>query len=151
MKNSNTYDETLFCFYTLCDYKEAYKLSTTYLKNDVGEAELELRHIRFLSALQLYLQDYKKDKVDPARMNNLLTWLDDFFLQDMPYTDEQFQSIPGIGNLLFGLMKAFQENFKSIEEQKMVAPLLMKFIQRLANDSIKDKTMQLFKSEGLKN
>lgn len=141
VNDPNKYDELLFSFYALNAYHDTYQLTAKYLQDDVGELEREFHEIHFLSALHLYLQDRKKQQTsaNDERLEELLFLFDDFFEADRIYSDEQFMVIPRIENLLMGLLAAFRSNYAKGEEQERIAPVLIKFLERLPNESIRSK------------
>lgn len=141
VNDPNKYDELLFSFYALNAYDDTYRLTDKYLQDDVGELEREFREIHFLSALHIYLQDLKKQQTsaDANRLKELINLFDDFFEADRIYADEEFIVIPRIENLLMGLLAAFRANYPKEEEQERIAPVLMKFLERIPNESIKIK------------
>ncbi|MCL7987082.1 hypothetical protein M8998_03900 [Sphingobacterium sp. lm-10] len=141
IKEANKYDDLLFSFYALDAFEETYALSTDYLKDDVGEIELEFRQIQFFSALQLYLQDAVKSehKQDSGKIQELLRLFDGFFEADKTYSFEEFVAIPRVENLIEGLLLAFRSNYRHDEDKKRLAPIQMKFIERLPNPDLRDK------------
>ncbi|MFD2598446.1 tetratricopeptide repeat protein [Sphingobacterium corticis] len=149
VNDPNIYDELRFNFYALHQYEKAHQWSTEFLKEDLGELQSEIQQVQFLSALHIYLADYKKrgNAEDAKKTNELLADFDNFFDSNTTYTDEQFGSIPGIEDLLFGVNEAFQKNFESIAEQRNVAHLYRKFMERIPIDSIRNQVIDMLDLE----
>lgn len=150
VKDPNIYDEIRFNFYALRNYADTYQLSTNYLENkDLGDSEVEVKQLQFLSALHLYLAAYKKRGAveKTGETMKLLAYFDGLFAGKTTHSDEEFMAIPGIKVLLVNMLDVFRTSFPSVEEQKLVVPLLKKFVARIPNDTIKNKTLEMMQQE----
>jgi|GEM_PF-1465165 len=150
VNDPNSYDEIRFNFHALHNYENTYQLSTGYLENkDLGDTEVEIKQLQFLSALHLYLAAYKKrgHVGKTGETTKLLAYFDGLFAGKTTYSDAEFKAIPGIKVLIMNMLDAFRANFPNVEEQKLAVPLLKKFVVRIPNDTIKNKTLEMIQQE----
>ncbi|MGJ1319917.1 tetratricopeptide repeat protein [Sphingobacterium spiritivorum] len=145
-----------FAYYTQKNYSDALEIARGLMNNTAhlsGEELQKVKAIRYFASLRLFIADYlrKGKQVDQEQLRALAVGFNDLFEKGKMYSDEEFQQ----GTTEFGYMQetftCFQNSFKTKEEQREAAPILLQIIKDLPNVTARKELTEILSKGYIQN
>ncbi|WP_236582196.1 tetratricopeptide repeat protein [Sphingobacterium spiritivorum] len=145
-----------FQYYTLKDYSGALESAKGLMNNKGNLSGQELQKVKaveYFASLRLFISAYlHKDRhINQEQLQTLTSRFNDLFEKGKVYSDKEFQQ----GKEEFGYMQetfaCFQNAFKTKEEQKEAAPILLRIIKDLPNNTARKRLTEILSKGYIEN
>lgn len=145
-----TLSDNIYLYYYLKDYKKTLELTNKFLQGNLDSDEL--RHGRlydYLASYQLLLQDFKKNnKINEAELNAVATKYKNVFSEHKDYNRPDLENKKELQLPIMKTLTIAKKYFDSPEEQKKVAPIVIKILNNTPHTKFK-KELNEFLSKGV--
>ncbi len=126
-----------YTYYITGDYERVYAAAGRLLQAGADPGRLDLvKRLHYLACLQRFVKDYKERhrKTNQPMLDTVVILFKDLFEKGKQYSDAEMQADQEIYQGISETFTVFQQYFRSPEEQKAVAPVLLGIMQYLPNE-----------------